>query len=248
MADQLKAGQISSALDDLFEDLAGHREEDAAAWPKLARRCSAHPLRDLLLTDPFTWRAFAKPRGYAGDAVMMDYIYGLGDDDRGRPEAAVGRIGVPPQLEARRVAVRPRHVVADALRGRVESQRRVGGRVDAREAEDAVRAHHLLREQRRARCPVAHCHEQGVEFHAGGQVRLEHTYVGPGGGADGRVAPLGAEVHGATDSARTQAGARRRAVHVHREHLTGVTHADRAGPVGRGAIRRGQRVARAVEA
>jgi hypothetical protein len=29
--------------------------------------------------DPFTYRAFAKPRGYAGDAVMMDYIYGLGE-------------------------------------------------------------------------------------------------------------------------------------------------------------------------
>ena len=32
----------------------------------------------LLHQDPFTYRAFAKPRGYAGDAVMMDYIYGLG--------------------------------------------------------------------------------------------------------------------------------------------------------------------------
>jgi hypothetical protein len=33
----------------------------------------------VLHQDPFTYRAFSKPRGYAGDAVMMDYIYGLGD-------------------------------------------------------------------------------------------------------------------------------------------------------------------------
>jgi len=92
VADQLRAGQISCALDDLFVDLAGHREEDAAAWPELARRCSAHPLRELLLNDPFTWRAFAKPRGYAGDAVMMDYIYGLGETENAvRTATPLGR-------------------------------------------------------------------------------------------------------------------------------------------------------------
>ena len=92
VADQLKAGQIFCALDDLFEDLAGQREEDAAAWPELARRCSAHALRDLLLNDPFTWRAFAKPRGYAGDAVMMDYIYGLGEAENAmRTATPLGR-------------------------------------------------------------------------------------------------------------------------------------------------------------
>jgi extracellular factor (EF) 3-hydroxypalmitic acid methyl ester biosynthesis protein len=37
--------------------------------------CRQHPLHDLVLQDPFTARAATKPRGYAGDAVMMDYIY-----------------------------------------------------------------------------------------------------------------------------------------------------------------------------
>jgi extracellular factor (EF) 3-hydroxypalmitic acid methyl ester biosynthesis protein len=42
---------------------------DMRAW------CQAHPLYSLLLADPFTERARRKPRGYAGDAVMMDFIY-----------------------------------------------------------------------------------------------------------------------------------------------------------------------------
>lgn len=37
--------------------------------------CRAHPLSDLLMLDPYSRRAVDKPRGYAGDAVMLDYIY-----------------------------------------------------------------------------------------------------------------------------------------------------------------------------
>jgi extracellular factor (EF) 3-hydroxypalmitic acid methyl ester biosynthesis protein len=37
--------------------------------------CQNHPLHRTALDDPFTRRAFEKPRGYAGDAVMLDYIY-----------------------------------------------------------------------------------------------------------------------------------------------------------------------------
>jgi len=92
VADQLKAGRVSSALDNLFDDLAGRRQEDAEGWPDFARFCSGHPLRHLLHADPFTYRAFAKPRGYAGDAVMMDYIYGLGErDEVARAATPLGR-------------------------------------------------------------------------------------------------------------------------------------------------------------
>jgi extracellular factor (EF) 3-hydroxypalmitic acid methyl ester biosynthesis protein len=34
-----------------------------------------HPLFDLCQQDPYTARAFRKPRGFAGDAVMMDFVY-----------------------------------------------------------------------------------------------------------------------------------------------------------------------------
>jgi extracellular factor (EF) 3-hydroxypalmitic acid methyl ester biosynthesis protein len=77
--EQLQAGRIAGALDELFEDLRGRREEEPQDWPAYARACLSHPVSSLLHQDPFTYRAFAKPRGYAGDAVMMDYIYGLGE-------------------------------------------------------------------------------------------------------------------------------------------------------------------------
>lgn len=43
--------------------------------PEMLAWCRAHPLHALVQQDPYTHRASTKPRGYAGDAVMMDYIY-----------------------------------------------------------------------------------------------------------------------------------------------------------------------------
>src|SRR5215475_11877146 len=37
--------------------------------------CKSHPFAELVLQDPYSRRAREKPRGYAGDAVMLDYIY-----------------------------------------------------------------------------------------------------------------------------------------------------------------------------
>jgi hypothetical protein len=79
VCEQLRAGRIQGNLDELVEDLNARREEDPRDWPEYARACRRHPVCSLLHQDPFTHRAFAKPRGYAGDAVMMDYIYGLGE-------------------------------------------------------------------------------------------------------------------------------------------------------------------------
>ncbi len=43
--------------------------EEMRSW------CRAHTLHGLAQQDPYTHRATTKPRGYAGDAVMMDFIY-----------------------------------------------------------------------------------------------------------------------------------------------------------------------------
>ena len=65
-------------LTDLFDTLLGFRSElDGDEWARFATETAVnHPLRDLIHEDPMTRRSFDKPRGYAGDAVLLDFIYG----------------------------------------------------------------------------------------------------------------------------------------------------------------------------
>lgn len=61
---------LQAPLSALWSQARATAQADAMrAW------CRAHPLHALVQQDPFTHRAASKPRGYAGDAVMMDYIY-----------------------------------------------------------------------------------------------------------------------------------------------------------------------------
>jgi extracellular factor (EF) 3-hydroxypalmitic acid methyl ester biosynthesis protein len=90
--EELQAGRIAGPLDELFDELLHRRAEEPEGWPEYARSCLSHPVRGPLHQDPFTYRAFAKPRGYAGDAVMMDYIYGLGEaESAARNASPLGR-------------------------------------------------------------------------------------------------------------------------------------------------------------
>ncbi len=73
--------------------LAARRALPDAEWRDYARNdCIAHPVRDFMHQDPFTRRSFQKPRGHAGDAVLIDYIYGLPHPEHELAEATpVGR-------------------------------------------------------------------------------------------------------------------------------------------------------------
>jgi len=75
----IERGQLRDALDDLFTGLAQIRDTmDAAEWRAFVDRSrTERTVSDVLYQDPLTRRAFDKPRGYAGDAIMMDYAYGI---------------------------------------------------------------------------------------------------------------------------------------------------------------------------
>jgi extracellular factor (EF) 3-hydroxypalmitic acid methyl ester biosynthesis protein len=85
------SGHIDEGMGVLLPALQARRLElDEDAWGELARRCLAHPLRRLVHEDPFTYRAFSKPRGYAGDAALLDFIYG---EEEGWPAPEASELG-----------------------------------------------------------------------------------------------------------------------------------------------------------
>ena len=74
-------GSIRCGFDQLIEDLDRIQQGlPIAAWRHFVQRMFRdHPIHEVLRQDPFTRHAFDKPRGYAGDAELIDYIYGYGD-------------------------------------------------------------------------------------------------------------------------------------------------------------------------
>jgi hypothetical protein len=74
---QLDCGHYSVITTHLNPQLTELRRTlSEAAWQsEVCQPLRQHPLHALLLQDPYTERAYRKPRGYAGDAVMLDYLY-----------------------------------------------------------------------------------------------------------------------------------------------------------------------------
>ena len=71
-----QSNNIHQSMDELMTGLKGLRDSlSLDEWKAFASHCIGHPLRELVHQDPFTARAFAKPRGYAGDAGLIDFIY-----------------------------------------------------------------------------------------------------------------------------------------------------------------------------
>lgn len=76
-ARSLEQGEPGSlVIDELCRELnAERRALSAGGWSEAARFCRAHRVCGMLHEDPYTRRAHEKPRGYAGDAPMLDFIY-----------------------------------------------------------------------------------------------------------------------------------------------------------------------------
>jgi len=79
-------GTVEDIMTELMSGLWMLRKRvQPEVWKEIARQCVTHPLREIIHQDPFSARSFRKPRGYSGDAVMIDYIYSkncrLGEHD-----------------------------------------------------------------------------------------------------------------------------------------------------------------------
>jgi len=76
---RLLDGDIASGLPDLWDLLNGWRKRfDCATWRAFINTvCRAHPITPLVHREPMTAHSFAAPRGYHGDAELLDYAYRL---------------------------------------------------------------------------------------------------------------------------------------------------------------------------
>lgn len=74
----MQSGKVAEGLGTLYLGLYGHRRSlPAQEWWRLATWArTTHLLKSFIYQSPFAARAFQKPRGYAGDAELLDLIYG----------------------------------------------------------------------------------------------------------------------------------------------------------------------------
>lgn len=65
-----------------IEYLGNARKQAHSQWPQLVKDdIQTHPLWKVVRECPLTDRSASRPRGYAGDAVMIDYLYGVTQPD-----------------------------------------------------------------------------------------------------------------------------------------------------------------------
>lgn len=75
--DRIKSNQIDVGMGMLFRSLRELRlEQRKNKWGQIVQtELLTHPVKEILHLDPITRRSYFKPRGYAGDAVLLDMIY-----------------------------------------------------------------------------------------------------------------------------------------------------------------------------
>ncbi len=74
--EKLETQPKTSTVNELFSFLRTRRlEEDRDVWLSHVREVREHPILNRVHQDPFTERCFSKPRGYAGDAKLIDFLY-----------------------------------------------------------------------------------------------------------------------------------------------------------------------------
>lgn len=121
----------SQILNWLSNELHGLRTAyPANAWAKVVPIAQRHPLTDILRLDPFTDWSFRKPRGYSGDAQLLDFIYGHPSQEAAVQAASDtgSAIYACTRQSASSVAVRERREILARHVDEVSSER--GGRAE----------------------------------------------------------------------------------------------------------------------
>jgi extracellular factor (EF) 3-hydroxypalmitic acid methyl ester biosynthesis protein len=81
----------TAAMERLFVECKRLRDHlSASEWLNTVHAIRGSGILSVVHQDAFTSRAFSKPRGYAGDAVMMDYIYGREENWANPPMSEIG--------------------------------------------------------------------------------------------------------------------------------------------------------------
>lgn len=75
--EMLQAGDVKSGMSQTVQQLyETYVSTSSTEWARLVQReFLQHPIRKVLMQDPLTVRSFSRPRGYAGDAELLDLIY-----------------------------------------------------------------------------------------------------------------------------------------------------------------------------
>ena len=60
---------------DFLAALLGYLRKSDTEWPGAISDLRKHPLFEIILRDPYTAHSYARPRGYPGDAELIDMIY-----------------------------------------------------------------------------------------------------------------------------------------------------------------------------
>jgi extracellular factor (EF) 3-hydroxypalmitic acid methyl ester biosynthesis protein len=89
MMEKIEAGNVSIGVALLVSQLSRLRSRtNTDEWRRfIGEEARQHPIKDLLHTDPFTHHAYSKPRGYPGDAELLDFIY---EPQAALPQDAIG--------------------------------------------------------------------------------------------------------------------------------------------------------------
>jgi extracellular factor (EF) 3-hydroxypalmitic acid methyl ester biosynthesis protein len=68
-------GEVYEAVDFVTERLSEVRDAAGSEWPALVTKIRSSKLAEIGHQCPFTLHAFSRPRGYPGDALLLDWIY-----------------------------------------------------------------------------------------------------------------------------------------------------------------------------